>query len=80
MGDKENLLELVGTWEMVMAMIRDLITGAYQKGDANGKTRPQAKTDKRIGPETEWLNNPHPYPHQMCWALWFWNWESCVIF
>lgn len=51
-GDNRNLLQLVRTMELVMAIIRDLITGAYLERDVDGKRRPQGISDMRTGIET----------------------------
>lgn len=45
----------MGTGELVMAVIRDLWTGAYQKRDIDGKMKPQERSDKREGIETDGL-------------------------
>lgn len=60
----------MGSGKLVIAVIRDLVTGAYQERDADGKMRPQGRTDKRRGIEAEEIS------HQWCRALRFWNWES----
>lgn len=46
-GEHRNLLQLVRTMELVMAIIRDLIAGACLERDVDGKTRPQGVSDLR---------------------------------
>ena len=64
----------MGSGKLVISVIRDLVTGAYQEKVADGKVRPQGRTDKRRGIEAEGLKK---YPtNGVGGALWFWNWES----
>lgn len=53
--DNRNLSVLMGTGELVMAVIRDLRTGAYQQRDIDGKMRPEEWSDEREGIGTEGL-------------------------
>lgn len=50
----------MGTGELVTAIIRDLIIGAYQKRDAIGNMRPPGRRDMRRVIETEPLREDPP--------------------
>lgn len=53
--DNRNLSVLMGTGELVMAVIRDLRTGANQQRDIDGKMRPEERSDEREDIGTEGL-------------------------